>query len=151
MRLLWERLSVGHADAAFLRHVQPFFRKSLEECSKTALHWLIVPQMQWGGEHLDFARTILDDHRRAHPEAASWELLSPPSDDPTLSAWLEQRIVRLWQSKRRMEAARAPSVRHGASRGIRLGNIGDGLIAEPGDREGMPRSSRQRFRNPISI
>ncbi len=137
MRLLWERLSVGHADAAFLRHAQTFFRMSLEECSKTPLHWLIVPQMQWDGEHLDFARTILDDHRRAHPEAGSWELLSPPGDDPALSAWLEQRIVRLWQSKRQTEAARAPSVRHGASRGIRLGNIGDGLIAEPGDREGM--------------
>ena len=55
---------------------------------------------------------MLDDHQRAHPEATGWRLLDPPRDHPAILAWLEQRMLRLWQEKRAREAARIPSARN---------------------------------------
>src|SRR5579859_673649 len=109
MRLLWERLSLARADVAFLRHAQEFLGAALERAVREPLDWVLVPQMQWHTEHLDYARTILDNFQRTHTDAASWPLALPPADHPSINAWLAQRITRLWQEKRSREATRTPS------------------------------------------
>jgi len=111
MRLLWEQLGLGAAAVGFVRHAQLFLGQALEQCMREPLQWLVVPQMQWPVEHYDYARVILENHQRAHPEAASWRLLDSPGAHPTLSAWLTQRIVQLWRERRRRDAARTPSAR----------------------------------------
>jgi sirohydrochlorin ferrochelatase len=111
MRLLWEQLSSSRADVAFLRHAQVFLSTALERCASDPLHWILVPQSQWWTEHVDYARTILDDFHRAHPDCAEWTLASPPGDHPSLSAWFTQRMTRLWREKQSRDEARAPSVK----------------------------------------
>ena len=76
------------------------------------LGWLLLPQCQWDIELCDFARVIFDDHRRSRPEAAGWELLSPPREHPAILAWLERRLLRLWQEKRARQASRIASARN---------------------------------------
>jgi len=109
MRLLWEQLSLGRADVAFLRHAQTFLAAALERCACEPLDWVLVPQSQWQTEHVDYAQTILENFHRAHGEAAAWTLVPPPGDHPLLSAWLAQRMTRLWQDRRSREAVRTPS------------------------------------------
>jgi hypothetical protein len=111
MRLLWEQASLGRAEVGFVRHAQPFLRSTLERCLAEPLHWLVLPQCQWDGELSEYAQVMLADHQRAHPEAAGWRLLEPPRDHPAILAWLEQRLVRLWQDKRAREAIRVPSAK----------------------------------------
>jgi hypothetical protein len=70
---------------------------------------------------------MFDDHQRSHPEAAGWRLLDPPREHPAILAWLEQRMLRLWQEKRAREAARIPSARNElppAQAGVWSGRIG---------------------------
>ena len=55
---------------------------------------------------------MLADHQRAHPEATGWRLLDPARDHPAILAWLEQRLLRLWQGKRARQTARIPSVKN---------------------------------------
>ena len=112
MRLLWEQAGLGRGEVGFVRHPQPFLPETLERCLSEPLDWLLLPQCQWDGELCDFARVMLDDHQRAHPEAAGWRLLDPPRDHPAILAWLEQRMLRLWQEKRARQAARIPSARN---------------------------------------
>ncbi|HLN02041.1 MAG TPA: hypothetical protein VK335_22305 [Bryobacteraceae bacterium] len=109
MRLLWEQLSLARADVAFLRHTQTFLATALERCARERLHWILVPQSQWQTEHIDYARTILENFQRAHAESAGWSLLPPPGDHSLLSAWLAHRMTRLWQDRRARDAARTPS------------------------------------------
>jgi hypothetical protein len=136
MRLLWEQLGLGRADVGFVRHAQPFLGHALERCMWEPLHWLVVPQMQWPVEHCDYARAILANHRRTHPEAAAWRLLTPPGAHPAIAAWLTQRIVQLWRDKRSRDAARTPSARRSetpAHPAILAGSAEDpasGLVAE---------------------
>jgi hypothetical protein len=111
MRLLWEQVGLRLADVGFVRHAQPFLRDALRRCVREPLDWLLLPQCQWDGELCDYARVMLDDHQREHPEAAGWRLLEPPGDHPAILAWLEQRMLRLWQEKRTSQAARIPSAR----------------------------------------
>jgi sirohydrochlorin ferrochelatase len=115
MRLLWEHLSLARADVAFLRHAQEFLGVALERCAREPLHWVLVPQTQWRTEHVDYARTILANFQRTHPESACWPLASPPGDHASLSAWFTQRMTRLWQDKRSREAARTPSLKSESS------------------------------------
>ena len=111
MRLLWEQTGVGQAEVAFVRHAQPFLRGALERCLREQLDWVLLPQCQWEGELCDYAQVMLADHRKAHPQAA-WRLLDPPGDHPAILAWLEQRLLRLWQEKRARQAARVPSSKY---------------------------------------
>jgi hypothetical protein len=111
MRLIWEQAGLGRGDVGFVRHPQPFLPETLGRCLAEPLDWVVLPHCWWDGELCDFARVMLDDHQRAHPEAANWRLLDPPRDHPALRAWLEQRILRLWQEKRTRQAARIPSAR----------------------------------------
>ena len=112
MRLLWEQAGLGRGEVGFVRHPQPFLPETLGRCVAEPLDWVLLPSCQWAGELCDFARVMLDDHRRAHPQAASWRLLDPPGDHPAIRAWLEQRLLRLWQEKRARQAARVPSAKH---------------------------------------
>jgi hypothetical protein len=114
MRLLWEQASLGRAEVGFVRHAQPFLPTTLERCLAEPLHWLLLPQCQWDGELCAYAQVMLADHQRAHPEAAGWRLLEPPRDHPAILAWLEQRLLRLWQDKRAREAIRVPSAKNQA-------------------------------------
>ncbi|MFN7998134.1 MAG: hypothetical protein U0Q18_31220 [Bryobacteraceae bacterium] len=136
MRLLWEQLGLGGADVAFVRNAQTFLGHALDRCARDPLHWLLVPQMQWPGEHLAYARVILENFQRGHAEAASWRLLEPPGPHPAISAWLAQRMLQLWREKRSREATRTPSARHQDRSGqvtIHVGSpatAADGLVAE---------------------
>jgi len=109
MRLLWEQLSLGRGEVAFLRHEQVFLGTALERCAREPFHWVLVPQSQWRTEHFEYARTILDNFARSHAETALWPLVEPPGDHPALRTWLTQRMTRLWQEKRAREAVRTPS------------------------------------------
>jgi len=113
MRLIWEQAGLRRGDVGFVRHPQPFLPDTLVRCLREPVDWLLVPQRQWGGELREFARVMYDDHQRSHPEAAAWRLLDPPREHPAILAWLEQRMLRLWQEKRAREAARIPSARNG--------------------------------------
>jgi sirohydrochlorin ferrochelatase len=115
MRLLWEQAGLGRAEVGFVRHAQPFLPDVLDRCLAEPLDWILLPQCQWDGELCDYARVMLADHQRAHPEAAGWRLLDPPGDHPAIGAWFEQRLLRLWQDKRARQAARVPSAKHEAS------------------------------------
>jgi sirohydrochlorin ferrochelatase len=114
MRLLWEQAGLGRGEVGFVRHPQPFLPETLGRCLAERLDWLLLPACQWDGELCDFARVMLEDHQRGHSEAAGWQLLAPPGDHPAILAWLEQRMLRLWQEKRAREAARVPSARNEA-------------------------------------
>ena len=111
MRLVWEQSGASRGEVGFLRHPQPFLPDNLKRCSSERLDWLLLPQRQWDGEPCDFARVMLDDHRRSHPEAAGWRLIDPPGDHPAIRAWLERRMLLLWQEKRARQASRIPSTR----------------------------------------
>jgi len=112
MRLIWEQAGLKLADVGFVRHAQPFLKDALRRSGLEPLDWLLLPQRQWDGELCDYARVMLEDHQREHPEARGWRLLEPPGDHPALLAWLEQRVLRLWREKRASQAARIPSARH---------------------------------------
>ena len=71
-----------------------------------------MPQCQWDGELTEYAGVMLADHQRAHPETAGWFQLDPPRDHPAIRAWLEQRLLRLWQDKRARQAMRVPSAKY---------------------------------------
>jgi hypothetical protein len=115
MRLLWEHLSLARADVAFLRHTQEFLGTALDRCAREPLGWVLVPQSQWSTEHLDYARTILENYQRQHPGSAGWLLAAPPGDHAALSAWFTQRMTRLWQDKRARDAAHTPSLKLASS------------------------------------
>lgn len=112
VRLLWEQTGVGRAEVGFVRHPQPFLRDTLERCLRDPLAWVLLPQCQWEGDLCEYARVLLADHQRAHPEAAGWCLLDPPQGHPSILGWLEQRMRRLWEEKRARQAARVPSAKY---------------------------------------
>jgi len=117
MRLLWEQNGLGRGEVGFTRHAQPFLPETLVRClhEPLPLQWVLLPYSQWDGELSDFARVMLEDHQRAHPESSAWCLLDPLRDHPAIQAWLEQRMLRLWQEKRSRQAARVPSSKNASS------------------------------------
>jgi hypothetical protein len=112
MRLLWEQAGLGWGEVGFVRHTQPFLPTVLKRCLSEPRGWVLVPQCQWDGELTDYAAVMLADHKRAHPESAGWCQLDPPRDHPAIRAWIEQRLVRLWQDKRARQAVRVPSAKY---------------------------------------
>jgi sirohydrochlorin ferrochelatase len=109
MRLVWEQLSMGRGDVAFLRHPQVFLSAALERCAREPLHWVVVRQGQWRTEHFDYARTILENFAQQHPDFSCCPLATPPGDHPALTTWLAERMTRLWREKRSRDAARTRS------------------------------------------
>jgi hypothetical protein len=167
MRLIFEQLGFARGEVAFLRHARPLLEEQLERCSREALDWLIVPQMIWRSEPFDDARRRIEAFYASHSEAQRWRLMPPighgeaPVDPDlvafNLSAWLEERIMVLWRSRRQKFEARRPSPSHGDAprisclRGpvatVPLSDLpgraedglwyGDGCIAEVYDRDGL--------------
>ncbi len=112
MRLLWEQSGAGWAEVGFVRHPQPFLPTVLIRCMNEPRVWVLLPHCQWEGEFCEYVSVMLADHQRAHPESAGWCLLDPPRDHPAILAWLEQRLMRLWQDKRARQAVRVPSAKY---------------------------------------
>jgi sirohydrochlorin ferrochelatase len=109
MRLIWEHLGLGAGEVGFVRHAQPFLVHTLEKCAQRPLNWIVLPESQWKTEHVEFAAVILENFQRQHPEAGTWRMAGPPGDHPAITAWLTQRITRLWNEKRTRESMRVAS------------------------------------------
>ena len=137
MRLIWERLGLGAGEAGFVRHSQPFLLAALEKCAQTVMDWIVLPQSQWRTEHAQYAETILANFQRSRPDAARWRMAEPPQAHPAITAWLAQRILRLWREKRAREVIRLASPKRESPAEQRLWNIGAGTIASVPDRRGM--------------
>lgn len=112
MRLVWERLGLAAGEVGFIRHTQPFLLSTLEKCAASPLHWVILPQTPWTTEHVEYAQVILANFQRTHPEALEWKIAALPADHPAVTAWLLQRITRLWNEKRSSESIRVASLKH---------------------------------------
>jgi sirohydrochlorin ferrochelatase len=142
MRLLWERLGLVAGEIGFLRHERPFLLSNLENCARTALDWIIIPQMLWKSEYFEYAEIILQNFQRSHPEAAHWRLADPPGNHSAVAAWLTARISRLWNEKRSREQIRRVS-RYAVSRPETLPSrgrqaaVGCGIIGSVTDRTAM--------------
>lgn len=134
MRLLWERLGFARAEVAFLRHTQPFLAHVLERCAREPLPWIVLFEDQWETEHAEYARVILENFQRSHAEAAGWRFASAPGAHPLLTAWLTQRITRMWQEKRARAAVRGTSLKTSPGAGS-IRACGRGLIVRATDRD----------------
>lgn len=137
MRLMWEELGLARGEVGFVRHAQPFLGHVLERCGRENLCWLVLPQSQWEVEHVAYARVILENFQRSHPESMGWVFLDPPGAHPSLTAWYAQRIVGLWRQKRDRERGRTRSVRNSVDSTKRLWNCGSGVIARVADSDAL--------------
>jgi hypothetical protein len=142
MRLIWERLSLTAGEVGFVRHAQPFLAHTLEKCAQRSLNWVVLAQALWRTEHVEFAEVILQNFQRDHPEAAAWRMAEPPGDHPALTAWLTQRITRLWNEKRARESVRVASPKRNIS-APECQTVGAGVIARVPDRSRMCRLLEQ--------
>ena len=57
MRLLWEQLGFAAGEVAFLRHDKTPLPEQLAHCARRPLHWVLLPQLLWPGEHEEYSRT----------------------------------------------------------------------------------------------
>jgi len=137
MRLMWEELGLARAEIGFVRHAQPFLGHVLDRCAREPLRWLILPQAQWSTEHAEYARVLLENFQKAHPEAADWTFVAPPGAHAGLTAWFAQRIVRLWRGKRERESVRMPSAKSQAAPAAEKFTCGSGIIARVPDRDAL--------------
>jgi hypothetical protein len=76
------------------------------------LAWLALPEMLWPGEHFDYAKLLLDNFHSAHPEAMTFRLGDPIGERPSITGWLAERLLSLWQAHRDKAVARMPSAKH---------------------------------------
>jgi hypothetical protein len=136
MRLVWEQLGLAAGEIGFVRHAQPFLVHTFERCAQRPLNWIVLPEAQWKTEHVEFAAVILENFQRQHPEAASWRMAEPPGNHPAITAWLVQRITRLWNEKRARESVRIASPKRAIS-SAECQAIGAGVIARVSDRQQM--------------
>jgi len=137
MRLIWEQIGFARAEVGFLRHVQPFLGYVLERCANSEMPWVVLFQSQWETEHVEYARVILENAQRSHPESAPLHFAQPPGAHPLLTAWYTQRIIRLWQEKRSRSASRAPSAKKAPQETGCIRTFGGGLIIGSTDRNRM--------------
>ena len=137
MRLIWEQLGLAAGEVGFIRHAQPFLLATLQKCADLPLHWIILPQTQMRTEHVEYAEVILQNFQRDHPQAVSWRLADPPGGHPAITAWLTQRITRLWNEKRSRDAVRIASPKRAVAPPLHSWSIGSGVIASVPDRNAM--------------
>jgi sirohydrochlorin ferrochelatase len=133
MRLVWEQLGLAAGEIGFVRHAQPFLGHTLEKCIARPLDWIILPESLWKTEHVEYAAVILEDFQRAHPEAGTWHMAEPPGDHPATTAWLTQRITRLWNEKRTRDSVRVASPKRNSAPQAAAWNIGAGVIGSVTD------------------
>lgn len=107
MRLLWEQLGAARGEVAFVRHASNALPERLAACASTGLGWLAVGQYLWPGGGYEYARLILADSVGQFGLRA--QLSEPAADHPNLRAWLAQRCLALFRSKRERLQSRAPS------------------------------------------
>ena len=112
MRLLWEHIGALRADVAFLRHEKTPLPEQLATCAQHPHNWLLMPQMIWESEHSEYAHLIFSDFHKQHPIAESWTLCDPLGASNILAAYLQQRLVTLWNDHREKITVREPSARH---------------------------------------
>jgi hypothetical protein len=143
MRLIWERLGLAAAEVGFVRHAQPFLALTLEKCAQRPLDWVILSEAQWKTEHVEFAEVILQNFQREHPEAETWRMAKPPGAHPAISAWLTQRITRLWNEKRARESMRVASPKRSPAAEPASWSVGAGVIASVTDCGRMSRVLEQ--------
>ena len=137
MRLLWEELGLARGEIGFVRHTQPFLGHVLERCAREPLRWLILPQAQWSIEHTEYARVVLENFQKANPEVTGWAFVDPPGPHPGFTAWVAQRIGRLWREKRERESSRQPSPKNQAAPAGEKWKCGSGIIARIPDRDAL--------------
>ena len=137
MRLIWERMGLAAAEVGFVRHTQPFLLATFERCTRDPQLWIVLPQSQWKTEYCEFAETILTNFQHSHPDSSDWRMAEPPGSHPALTAWLTQRIVRLWREKRAREAVRMASPKRVIPAAPQSWTFGAGIIAQAGDRQTM--------------
>jgi hypothetical protein len=137
MRLIWERLGLAAGAVGFVRHERPFLLATLEQCACDPRPWIVISQSQWRTEHWEFAETILTNFQHSHPGSAGWRMAEPPADHPALTAWLTQRIVRLWQEKRIRDGARTVSPKRTAPTRWPSCKLGGGVMAHGADQCAM--------------
>jgi hypothetical protein len=137
MRLLWERLGLMAGDIGFLRYERPFLLSTLENCARTGLDWIVIPQILWKSRYFEYAEVILENFQKSHPEAAHWRLADPPRSHPAITAWLTGRLSRLWNEKRTRMQDRLLSPKSQLSRPFSMKRVGRGTIASITDRAGM--------------
>jgi sirohydrochlorin ferrochelatase len=137
MRLIWEQLGLGAGEVGFIRHALPFLAHTFEKCAQRPLNWVVLPEALWRTEHVEYAQVILENFQRDHPQAAAWSMAEPPGDHPAITAWLSQRITRLWSEKRARQSLRVTSPKQKPAAQPKCWTIGAGLIASVPDRERM--------------
>ncbi len=134
MRLVWEQLGLAAGEVGFVRHAQPFLALTFDKCLQRPLHWVMLPETLWRTEHSEFAAVILENFQRQHPEAGTWRMAEPPGNQPAITAWLAQRITRLWNEKRLRESLRAASPKRSPVPEPASWTVGTGVIAPVRDR-----------------
>ena len=136
MRLLWEQLCAAKGEVAFLRHEATPLPEQLEECARTGLPWVLVPQYLWTSQHLHFAKLIADDFANRTGRSEAWPLARPIGTHPNVAGWLQQRVLELHKSHRDARSRRAPSLRdtalrpgrvYGPQRAAAIADLGDSI------------------------
>jgi hypothetical protein len=130
MRLLWERLSVAAGEVAFVRHAQPFLAQALDRLNPQ-LHWVLISQSQWPTETVEYARVILENSR------LPYRFADPPGADHRIIAWLANRAVQLWRSRRSREDRRERSAKSISPAPAATHQLGSAIIAAVPDRDAM--------------
>lgn len=115
MRLLWEQLGVARGEVAFVRHARPAVPETLERCVASPLHWIAAPLLLWPGPIHDYAEVLLEDFRRAHPDATGFRLARTVGASAHVQAWLVERLLALYRAHRARQDARTPSLIHAAA------------------------------------
>ncbi|MDX2053550.1 MAG: CbiX/SirB N-terminal domain-containing protein [Polyangiaceae bacterium] len=153
MRLLWEQLGVAKGEVAFLRHNRTPVPEQLDACLATGLSWVVVPQFLFPTEHFEFLQTIYTDFVRRHEIENDWALSEPIAQHPAFTAWLEQRLVRIWQENRDKTDARQPTAKPRSPEASLL-HRPDGAIAMRPDTKmesGYPGAWLAEIRDPSAL
>ncbi len=129
MRLLWEQSGFAGGAVGFVRHARPFLRCVLKNCAARAFEWVVVPLAQWKSQHFEYTEVILRDFLNEHPESPQFGIAKPPGAHVAITAWLTQRVVRMWQEKRGREAGRVSSPKRAPAAAPQRWKIGNGHIA----------------------
>lgn len=131
MRLVWEELSAVKGEVAFLRHASPFLAMALERCAAEGGSWAVVPQVWWGGEHAEWARTVAENGK------GSFHFVEPVGASEGMAAWVRQRILALWRGRREREVV--PSARRRSLAPASRLHGPDGTVAFPGVGLALPK------------
>ena len=89
-----------------MRHAQTFLASALEKCAARPLNWVLLAPDAMGVPSISSSRSDSREFSTDHPEARGWRMAEPAGDHPAVTAWVTQRITRLWNEKRTRESLR---------------------------------------------